>query len=134
MNIELQEDDRAMLTRWVKSRVVGDKQTLRARIVLMTADGCSTREIMETLKVSNPTLNLWRRRYQDSGIAGLKKGKTRPSRIPPLPLAKVEEVLIIHLAGPPTGCRVRRVSETNANPRRGAEDETVRWYRLTFQQ
>lgn len=101
MNIELQEDDRAMLTRWVKSRAVGDKQTLRARIVLMTADGCSTREIMETLKVSNPTLNLWRRRYQDSGIAGLKKGKTRPSRIPPLPLAKVEEVLTLTLSGKP---------------------------------
>ncbi|WP_228719888.1 helix-turn-helix domain-containing protein [Methylococcus geothermalis] len=64
---------------------MGDKQTLRARIVLMTAAGRSTREIMETLKVSNPTLSLWRRRYRACGIEGWKKGNTRPSRVPPLP-------------------------------------------------
>jgi transposase len=101
MTIELREGDLAILTRWVKSRAVGDKPTLRARIVLMTAEGCSTQEIMETLKVSNPTLNLWRRRYLECGIEGLKKGKTRPSRVPPLPVEKVQEVLTLTLSGKP---------------------------------
>jgi len=58
MTLELTEGDRATLNRWVKSRAVSDKQRLRARIVLMTADGCSTQSIMQTLKLSNPTLNL----------------------------------------------------------------------------
>ena len=93
--------DRAKLTRWVKSRAVSDKQRLRARIVLMTANGCSTQSIMQTLRVSNPTLNLWRRRYLDDGIEGLKKGKTRPSRVPPLPTEKVQEVLTLTLSGKP---------------------------------
>lgn len=101
MTIELTEGDRAKLTRWVKSRSVSDKQRLRARIVLMTADGCSTQSIMQTLRVSNPTLNLWRRRYLDDGIEGLKKGKTRPSRVPPLPTEKVQEVLTLTLSGKP---------------------------------
>ena len=101
MTIELTEGDRAKLTRWVKSRSVSDKQRLRARIVLMTANGCSTQSIMQTLRVSNPTLNLWRRRYRDDGIEGLKKGKTRPSRVPPLPTEKVQEVLTLTLSGKP---------------------------------
>lgn len=101
MAIELTAGDRATLIRWVKSRAVGAKQTLRARMVLMTADGCPTQEIMQTLKVSNPTLNLWRRRYLEFGVEGLKKGKTRPSRVPPLPVEKVQEVLTLTLSGKP---------------------------------
>jgi transposase len=101
MTIELTEGDRATLNRWVKSRAVESKQRLRARIVLMTADGCSTQSIMQTLKVSNPTLNLWRRRYLEAGLEGLKKGKTRPSRVPPLPAEKVQAVLTLTLSGKP---------------------------------
>ncbi|HUL13813.1 MAG TPA: IS630 family transposase [Methylococcaceae bacterium] len=101
MKITLSEEDRSTLNRWVKSRAVGDKQTLRAKIVLMTADGCTTQEIMQTLKVSNPTLNVWRRRYQACGLEGLKKGKTRPSRVPPLSTEKVQEVLTLTASGKP---------------------------------
>ena len=67
----------------------------------MTADGCATQSIVQTLKVSNPTLYLWRRRYLDDGIEGLKKGKTRPSRVPSVPTEKVQEVLTLTLSGKP---------------------------------
>jgi transposase len=101
MKLTLSEEDHATLNRWVKSRAVGDKQTLRARMVLMTADGCSTQAILQALNISAPTLNVWRRRYQTCGIEGLKKGKTRPSRVPPLPEAKIQEVLTLTLTGKP---------------------------------
>lgn len=101
MKVTLIEEDRTELERWVKSRSVGAKQRLRARMVLMTADGLSTTVIMATLGVSNPTLNKWRKRYLESGVEGLKKGKTRPSRIPPLPTDKVQEVLALTLTGKP---------------------------------
>jgi transposase len=101
MKLELSEEDRATLNRWVKSRAVGDKQTLRAKMVLMTADGSPTQDIVRSLKISAPTLNLWRRRYLTCGIEGLKKGKTRPSRLPPLPEAKIQEVLTLTLTGKP---------------------------------
>jgi transposase len=101
MKLELSEEDRATLKRWVKSRAVADKQKLRAKMVLMTADGFPTQEILRVLKISAPTLNLWRRRYLECGIEGLKKGKTRPSRVPPLPVEKVQEVLTLTLSGKP---------------------------------
>lgn len=101
MKLDLSEQDRTTLTRWVKSRAVGEKQKLRARIVLMTAARVSSQEIMETLKISAPTLNLWRRRFVDCSIDGLKKGKTRPSRVPPLPVEKVQEVLTLTMTGKP---------------------------------
>lgn len=101
MKLELNEQDHATLSRWVKSRSVGDKQRLRARIVLMSAEGVSSKEILETLKISAPTLNLWRHRYVDSGVDGLKKGKVRPSRVPPLPVEKEQEVLTLTMTGKP---------------------------------
>jgi transposase len=101
MKVTLIEEDRTELKRWVKSRSVRDKPRLRARLVLMTADGLSTKAIMATLNVSNPTLNKWRTRYLESGVEGLKKGKTRPSRLPPLPTDKVQEVLALTLTGKP---------------------------------
>jgi transposase len=101
MKITLPEADRAILERWVKSRSTGDKQRLRARMLLMTADGLPTKAIMATLDVSNPTLNKWRNRYLESGVEGLKKGKARPSRTPPLSTEKVQEVLSLTLTGKP---------------------------------
>lgn len=35
---------------------------------------------------SKPTVWRWQQRYLDEGVAGLKRDKTRPSRVPPLPM------------------------------------------------
>jgi transposase len=101
MKLSLSEEDRKTLERWVKSRAVGTKQKQRAQIVLMTADGQPTEVLMRTLKVSNPTLNLWRKRYREEGIEGLLKGKTRASRVPPLSSEKVQEILTLTMTGKP---------------------------------
>ncbi len=53
--------------------------------MLATADGCSTVEIMRRAKTSKPTVWRWQARYLDEGVAGLRRDKTRPSRVPPLP-------------------------------------------------
>jgi len=57
----------------------------RAEIVLATADGCGTVEIMRRAKTSKPTVWRWQARYLDEGVDGLRRDKTRPSRVPPLP-------------------------------------------------
>lgn len=101
MKLDVTEADRLMLERWIKSRAVAPKVKLRARIVLMTAAGRPTEELMQVLKVSNPTLNLWRRRYAEGGIAALRQGKTRPPGTPPLPPEKVQEILTLTLTGKP---------------------------------
>lgn len=40
---------------------------------------------MRQAQTSKPTVWRWQERYLDEGVAGLKRDKTRPSRVPPLP-------------------------------------------------
>ena len=101
MKISLSDEERKTLERWLKSRAVSAKQKQRAQIVLMTADGHPTALLKEKLQVSAPTLNLWRKRFIEAGIVGLVKGKTRASRLPPLPMEKVQEVITLTMTGKP---------------------------------
>ncbi len=103
MKVPVSAEDRAVLEKWIKSRSIGAKQKQRARIVLMSADGVPTNELMKTLKVSNPTLNLWRKRYLEGGVKALVKGRSRPPGIEPVGQEKVQEVLTLTLTGKPVG-------------------------------
>lgn len=103
MKVAVSAEDRVILEKWVKSRSVNAKQKQRAKIVLMSADGVPTNELMKQLRVSNPTLNLWRRRYQEGGVNALVKGKSRPPGIEPVAQAKVQEVITLTLTGKPVG-------------------------------
>ena len=62
------------------------KLAWRAEIVLATAHGQGTVEIMRRTGMSKPTVWRWQERYLDEGVPGLKRDKTRPSRVPPLPM------------------------------------------------
>ena len=103
MKISLPDDDKQTLEGWIKSRSrsISDKQKLRAKIVLMTAQGRRTDELMKVLEVGNPALNLWRRRYLECGIDGLVKGKTRPPGKAPIPRETVAKRLTLTMTGKP---------------------------------
>jgi len=77
--------DRAELEALTTNRNTPRKFVWRAEIVLATADGHGTFEIMRRAKTSKPTVWRWQERYLDEGVPGLKRDKTRPSRVPPLP-------------------------------------------------
>jgi transposase len=77
--------DRAQLQVLRADRNTPRKLVWRAEIVLATADGCGTNEIMRRAATSKPTVWRWQERYLDEGVAGLRRDKTRPSRVPPLP-------------------------------------------------
>ena len=81
----LSPDDRADLQALVSDRNTPRKLVWRAEIVLATADGHGTGEIMRRATTSKPTVWRWQERYLDEGVDGLKRDKTRPSRVPPLP-------------------------------------------------
>ena len=78
--------DRAELEALLTNRNTPRKVVWRAAIVLGTADGAGTVEIMRRTGVSKPTVWRWQTRYLEEGIVGLKRDKTRPSRVPPLPM------------------------------------------------
>lgn len=77
--------DRAELEALRTDRNTARKLAWRAGIVLETADGAGTVEIMRRTGMSKPTVWRWQERYLDEGVRGLKRNKTRPSRVPPLP-------------------------------------------------
>jgi LuxR family transcriptional regulator, maltose regulon positive regulatory protein len=75
----LRADDRLELERWVRSSSLRTRLVQRAQIVLLAADGVSTREIADRVGVSRPTVNLWQSRYAQSGMSGLAD-RDRPGR------------------------------------------------------
>ena len=77
--------DRERLQALLTDRNTPLKVAWRAEIVLATADGCGTNDIMRRAETSKPTVWRWQERYIDEGMDGLKRDKTRPSRVPPLP-------------------------------------------------
>ena len=77
--------EREQLEALLTDRNTPRKVAWRTEIVLATADGCGTNEIMRRADTSKPTVWRWQERYLDEGVAGLRRDKTRPSRVPPLP-------------------------------------------------
>ena len=68
----LREGDRDVLTAMVRATSIRAGLAVRARIVLLAADGTPNVQIAELVGVSRPTVNLWRSRYATSGVAGLQ--------------------------------------------------------------
>ena len=74
-NITISSDEAAELGRIVADPTSEQRAVQRARIVLECAKGRSVREVAETVGASAPTVCLWRRRFWESGIAGLAEAK-----------------------------------------------------------
>jgi len=64
VSIELTDGERSVLGSWTRRRTSAQALALRARIVLMAAEGVwSNGEIAEALAVSRPTVTKWRNRF-----------------------------------------------------------------------
>jgi transposase len=101
--LHLSTSDRAALEAVVANRNSPQKHVWRAKIVLLTADGHGTNEIMQRTGKAKTVIWRWQERFGVEGAAGLWRDKTRPSRIPPLDPAIAERVVALTLAGPPAG-------------------------------
>ncbi len=77
--LEVSEEDRALLLSWLGSPRLGARIRLRARIVVASAGGQGARALARDLRVSLETIYLWRRRYTELGIDGLRS-LTSPGR------------------------------------------------------
>src|SRR5579862_6065143 len=101
-NIQLKAADRGKLDAVVANRNSPQKHVWRARIVLLTADGHGTAEIMgATTGKAKTVIWRWQDRFREEGAAGLWRDKTRPSRIPPLRPEIAKRVVALTLSGPP---------------------------------
>ena len=78
--VELTPIDRAALEQMARGRRSAVRLVLRARIVLLAAEGLENQDIAAKLRVSKPTVGLWRGRYAKLGLPGIEKDATRPGR------------------------------------------------------
>src|SRR5262249_46284821 len=89
ISIEVSGGDRARLAAVVADRNRSQKHVWRAQIILATAEGCGTAEVMRRAGVSKPCVWRWQERFMREGVAGLLRDKTRKPGLPPLPAAPV---------------------------------------------
>jgi transposase len=75
----------------------------RARIVLLAGDGARGKQIATRVGCTEPTVVTWRRRYAESGLAGLED-LPRSGKPSPPPEALRDRVLELTLTAPPTQC------------------------------
>ena len=99
--IEVSAADRCRLEAVVADRNSPQKHVWRAKIVLLTAAGFGTNEIMRQAGVAKTAVWRWQERFMQAGVDGLLRDKTRPSRIPLLAQGIVERVLALTLTAPP---------------------------------
>src|SRR5579859_3359593 len=71
--LDVSPADRAALETWSRSRVLPGRQVLRAKIVLLASAGIANEVIASQLNSTKPTVLLWRRRFQEGGLAGLEE-------------------------------------------------------------
>src|SRR6516165_4330024 len=79
--VHLLRKDRKVLEACCRSPVTLQRDLKRARIVLLAAAGRSTRSIAREVGVQPRIVSLWRHRYADHGLEGLKD-KPRPGKQP----------------------------------------------------
>ena len=65
LSIVLSESERKVLSAWSRSRKLPSRQVQRANIVLMAVAGRRNQDIALQLRISRPTVQLWRERFLD---------------------------------------------------------------------
>lgn len=66
--VAVTSEDQAQLEQWESAHGTPQQVALRCRIILGAIDGERNQLIANRLKVSRPTVNLWRKRVRDLGI------------------------------------------------------------------
>lgn len=79
--IKLTKDERRALERMVRKYTLPYFQVMRAKVVLLAAQGSANKDIAEHLHVSREIVSKWRKRFFEERLAGLQD-RPRPGRPP----------------------------------------------------
>src|SRR5881409_1828914 len=92
--LEVSDEARRTLEGWVGARTSPQRMVIRARIVLLAAQGLANRRIARAVRTSRPTVLLWRNRFAAGGVAALLEdapGRGRPAAISPTKVGSIVE-------------------------------------------
>ena len=120
--VRLRRGDRKVLEARCRSPVTLQRDLKRAQIVLLAAEGRSTRSIAKAVGVQPRIVSLWRHRYAEQGLEGLED-KPRPGKKPIYTKATDRRILALldkprHLKGLHAGadrCWRRRLAMWTSN-------------------
>jgi transposase len=84
ISITVRSSERKRLKAILNDRNAPQKHVWRAEIILLSAEGVGTNEIMRRTRKSKTCVWRWQERFMEEGVDGLLRDKTRPSRIAPL--------------------------------------------------
>jgi transposase len=80
--IVVNDEDRQTLDRWARGRSTPARLVLRARIILLAAEGKENKDIAEELGTDRLLVGRWRKRFAEKGLAGIEKDAPRGGRKP----------------------------------------------------
>ena len=100
--IELSVEEESELRAVLRTPSAPQQQAMRARIVLLAAEGVSNTQIAVEVGVSLPTVGLWRRNFSERGLEGLETAP-RTGRPREIDDVEVQRVLAMTLEAPPDG-------------------------------
>jgi transposase len=98
--IELTDAERAQLEAWTRRRTSAQALAMRARIVLLAAEGLRNTEIAQRLGIQRNMAARWRSRFAEHRLDGLTD-EPRPGRPRTVTDAQVEEVIVKTLESTP---------------------------------
>jgi transposase len=101
--VKLSEEERRQLLTWSRGRSTPHRLVLRSNIVVMAADGLQNKSIAESLHARPETVALWRNRFIEYGLEGIRKDAPRPGRKPKIGQGKVNEIINRTLHTKPRG-------------------------------
>jgi hypothetical protein len=91
--IVLSPEERETLEGWARGSSLPLRLVQRARIVQRAAAAVPSQDIARDLKISRPTVQLWRQRFLALRLPGLEKDAPRPGRIPSISARRIRAVI-----------------------------------------
>jgi hypothetical protein len=82
IEITVTPEDHRRLEVIARDRNAAQKHVARVKVILATADGCGTMEVMRRSGLSKPAVWRWQERIMQAGVDGLLRDKTRPPAKP----------------------------------------------------
>jgi transposase len=121
ISITVTASDRRRLKAIVSDRNVPQKHVWRAEIVLLTAEGVGTNEIIRRTGKSKTCVWRWQERFMEAGVDGLLRDKTRKPGRAPLSAEVAERVVALTQGDPPgetthwTGAMMAKAAEISVS-------------------
>ena len=91
--IALTDEERGTLKRWSRGRSTPARLVIRAKIILLASDGWLNKDIAEKLGATRRSVGVWRNRFAEKRLDGIRQDAPRSGRKPTITPRIVSTIL-----------------------------------------